>query len=172
MASNLSVNFFVQENITQLNTLEIGTPLPLWSLDAIFGDEVPSIRSYQGKPLLIMFFSLGCPGCIGRSIPYANRVVFEKGDQMSVIGIHTDFHQTGFETAQFIKAKDDFFMRYPFYQDQNYDKTFKDYGAGGTPHWILLDAHGVVQYSLFGSDPNNALLKLDYKIEEVLFENK
>lgn len=46
--------------------------------------------------------------------------------------------------------------------------TFLDYGGGGTPHWILVDKEGNVAYSIFGSDPNNALLRLDLKIGELL----
>ena len=40
--------------------------------------------------------------------------------------------------------------------------------AGGTPHWILVDESGAVVYSIFGSDPNNALLRLDLSMEELL----
>jgi hypothetical protein len=42
------------------------------------------------------------------------------------------------------------------------------YNAGGTPHWILVDKEGNLEYSIFGSDPNNALLRLDFKINELL----
>ena len=155
-------------NNTPLKIIDIGEPLADWSLDTIFGEKVPNLNSYQGKPLLMLFFSLGCPGCLGRAIPYANRVVYENGDKMNVIGIHTDFHHIGYVTEQFQKAKEEFYIRFPFYRDHEFDKTFRNYGAGGTPHWILLDKDGIVKYSLFGSDPNNALLKLDYKIAEVL----
>ena len=151
-----------------LKIIDLDIPLSEWSIDSIFGEEVPTLNSFQGKPLLIVFFSLGCPGCLGRAIPYANRVVYENGANINVVGIHTDFHHSGYSKDQFQKAKEEFYIRFPFYKDQEFDKSFTDYGAGGTPHWILLDSNGIVKYSLFGSDPNNALLKLDYKIAEVL----
>ena len=157
-------------NTPPLKTIKLNSTLSEWSLDTIFGEKVPSLNSYHGKPMLILFFSLGCPGCLGRAIPYANRIVYENSDYINVVGIHTDFHQTDFDTKQFIKAKEEFHIRFPFYRDQEFDKTFTDYGAGGTPHWIILDSEGIVKYSLFGSDPNNALLKLDYKIAEILAE--
>lgn len=148
--------------------LDLDKQIRPWTLESIFGDEVPNVLDYSNQPLLIVFFSLGCPSCLGRAIPYANRVVVENGDKMKVLGIHTDFHHNGYTLEQFQNAKDEFYIRFPFFRDAEYDRTFRDFGAGGTPHWILLDADGKVTYSLFGSDPNNALLKLDYKISEVL----
>lgn len=151
-----------------LSLLDINQPLPEWSLEPIFeGDSVPKVEDYKGKPLLILIFSLGCPGCLGRAIPYANRMVFEKGDKINVLGIHTNFEGVDFTQERFSKAKEEFYVRFPFYKDFNYDTTFLNYGAGGTPHWILVDKNGKVDYSIFGSDPNNALLRLDLKIEEL-----
>ena len=114
-----------------------------------------------------MIFSLGCPGCLGRAIPYANRIVFEKEKEINVIGIHTNFEGVDFEDERFETAKKELYIRFPFYKDFNYDTTFLNYGAGGTPHWILTDKHAIVRYSIFGSDPNNALLRLDLKMREL-----
>lgn len=158
----------MNNNRLNLNQLEIGKPATAWSLDAIFDHEVPTIESYRGKPLLILIFSLGCPSCLGRAIPFANRIVYEKAKEMEVVGVHTNFEGLDFTKNHFIKAQEDFFMRFPIYKDKNYDTTFLNYGAGGTPHWILVDENGNVVYSIFGSDPNNALLRLDLKIEELL----
>lgn len=155
-------------NELEVEDLILDTPILPWSLESIFGDDVPDNSDFLGQPLLILFFGLSCPGCLGRAVPYANRTVVELGDRISVIGIHSDFHRSGFTDSQFQKAKEALYIRFPFYRDQNFDRTFKDYRAGGTPHWILLDAEGKVKYSLFGSDPNNALLKLDYRIAELL----
>ena len=155
-------------NRLALSLLEIGAPLPPWSLETILGDDLPELSAYLGKPLVLLFFSLGCPGCLGRAIPYGNRLVYEKGDKLNVLGIHTNFEGIDFDRDKFAKAKEKYHIRFPFYKDENYDTTFLDYGAGGTPHWILLDQEGLVQYSIFGSDPNNALLRLDYKIAELL----
>lgn len=72
-----------------MKQIEIGNPLPNWKLEQIFGDTVPNVEDYKGKPLLILFFNIGCPGCKGRALPYANRVIVENGDNVNVIGIHT-----------------------------------------------------------------------------------
>lgn len=153
-----------------LNEISQGTTLPEWQLETIFGDEVPTVASFKGKLLLVMFFNLDCPGCLGRAIPYANRVVFEQGDQISVMGIHTGYSSRKFSEDKYQKAKEEFFIRFPFYKDSNYDTTALRYGTGGTPHWILIDKDGIVQYSIFGSDPNNALLRLEYMIAETLLK--
>ncbi len=159
----------MENNRLQLSQVELGKPLPDWSLESIFHKkDPPMVSDYNGKPFLVLFFSLGCPGCLGRAIPYANRVVYENGDNINVIGIHTNFEGIDFKLDKFENAKKEFYIRFPFYKDKNYDTTFLNYGAGGTPHWILVDKDGNVEYSIFGSDPNNALLRLDLKINELL----
>lgn len=155
-------------NRLNLSLVSIGQPLPDWSLEKIFEAEVPDKSTFEGKPLLILFFSLGCPGCLGRAIPYANRVIYENGDKVNVLGIHTDFESIDIAQEKLRGAKEKYFIRFPYFKDKNFDTTFLDYGAGGTPHWILVDREGNVQYSIFGSDPNNALLRLDLKISELL----
>lgn len=154
-------------NRLDLSLLSVGSPLPDWSLEKIFEEEPPQKEAFLGKPLLILFFSLGCPGCLGRAIPYANRMVYELGDQIQVLGIHTNFESLDISTEKFAKAQEEFAIRFPFFKDKNYDTTFLNYGAGGTPHWVLVDKDGTVVYSIFGSDPNNALLRLDLKMREL-----
>lgn len=153
-----------------MQPLELNKPLPNWQLETIFGDQVPNIESFKGKSLLILFFNLGCPGCKGRALPYANRTVVEKGNKVEVIGIHTRFEGPDYVLEDFQKAKEDYYIRFPFFKDANLAETFHKFQAGGTPHWLLLDANGNLKFSIFGSDPNNALLRLDLKIQELLNE--
>jgi len=148
--------------------MELNQHIPEWELSPIFESAVPSLDELKGKPLLILFFNLGCPGCKGRALPYANRVVVENGDDINVVGIHTRFEGPEYQFKDFKKAQEDYFIRWPFYKDENGDSTFRKYNAGGTPHWILLNAEGKLEYSIFGSDPNNALLRLDLRIKELL----
>ena len=156
-----------ENNRLNLSQVELGKPLPEWSLESIFEYEVPAVKEFQGKPLLILIFSLGCPGCLGRAIPYANRIVYENAEQINVIGIHTNFEGLDIDNEKFYAAKEEFYLKFPFYKDFNYDTTFLNYGAGGTPHWILVNEEREVVYSIFGSDPNNALLRLDLKMNEI-----
>ncbi len=98
----------MENNRLNLSQVELGEALPKWSIETIFGDSVPSLEDFQGKPLLILIFSLGCPGCIGRAIPYANRIVFENENKINVLGIHTDFEGLDLSNSRFEKAKQEF----------------------------------------------------------------
>lgn len=158
----------LENNRLNLSQVSLGEKLPAWSIESIFGDELPVVEDYIGKPLLVLIFSFACPGCVGRAVPFANRMVYEHGNKINVIGIHTNFEGIDFPDSKFKEAKDEFFTRFPFFKDINYDTTFLNYGAGGTPHWFLTDKEGRLEYSIFGSDPNNALLRLDLKMNEIL----
>lgn len=147
--------------------MEIGQIVPDWKLESIFGDTVPTLASFQGKPLLLLFFSLGCPGCKGRAIPYANKLIVEDTN-IAIIGIHSNFQGGEYTLSDFENAKEEFYIRFPFYKDCHDTDTFKLFQAGGAPHWILIDKNGKLDYSIFGSDPNNALLRLDLKIQEIV----
>ena len=148
--------------------MELNKRIPHWELLPIFDDSVPVLEDYKGKPVLILFFNLGCPGCKGRALPFANRIVVEHADTITVIGIHTRFEGPEYTLDDFQKAKEAYYIRWPFYKDDGQANTFYKYKAGGTPHWILLNAEGELAYSIFGSDPNNALLRLDLRINELL----
>ena len=150
--------------------MELKQTAPNWNLLSIDSEEVPKNEDFLGKPLLILFFNLGCPGCKGRALPYANRVVVENGDNINVVGIHTRFEGPAYTKADFDKAREEYFIRFPFYVDANLAETFDKYQAGGTPHWVLVDKNGILKFSIFGSDPNNALLRLDLYIQELLQE--
>lgn len=136
-------------------------------LDTIFGEQPPTLNTLKGKPTLILFFYLGCPGCKGRAIPFANKLAYEN-TPINIIGIHSRFEGKIYSTKELQAAKDEFYIRFPFYIDQNDNTTFKAFEAGGTPHWILLDENGTNIQSIFGSAPNKALLRLDLSIKELL----
>lgn len=150
------------------HTFEINKPLPNWSIEKIFEKELPDIKSFEGKPLIVLFFSLQCPGCIGRAIPYANRLVYENTDKINVLGIHTHFEGPEKTIEELIEAKEQYFIRFPYYKDSGFAETFYTYEAGGTPHWIIVDKNGVVVESIFGSDPNRALLRIDLHVKQLL----
>ncbi|HEY0897397.1 MAG TPA: hypothetical protein VGE15_12645, partial [Sphingobacteriaceae bacterium] len=119
-------------------------------------------------PLLILFFYLGCPGCIGRAIPFANQMAYEHQDRISVLGIHSNFEGPEYTDDEIIENLRSLHVRFPVFRDSGLAATFHEYRAAGTPHWILVDRGGQVIRSIFGSDPNRALLWLDYAITEQL----
>lgn len=139
-----------------------------WYLESIDQQEVPNYDSFKGKPLLILFFYLGCPGCIGRAIPFANKMLYEYGNKMNVLGIHSNFEGCEYTNDEIIENLNLLHVKFSVFRDFGLATTFYDYQAGGTPHWILVDKTGRVIRSIFGSDPNRALLWLDYAITEEL----
>jgi len=61
-----------------------------WHLETIGREALPHYDSFKGNPLLILFFYLGCPVCIGRAIPFANKMAYEYEDRTNVVGIHSN----------------------------------------------------------------------------------
>ncbi len=100
-----------------------------------------------------------------RAVPYANRVVVERGDAVQVVGICTDGAET--PAADLRQRLDALHVRFPVYRDAGLAATGHAWRTGGTPHWVLADASGVVVDSIFGSEPNRALLRLDYHLLEL-----
>lgn len=139
-----------------------------WHLESIGQEDLPHYDSFKGKPLLILFFYLGCPGCVGRAIPFANKMAYEHGDRINVLGIHSNFEGPEYTNGEIIENLKSLHVRFPVFRDAGMATTFHDYRAAGTPHWILVDKDGKVIRSIFGSDPNRALLWLDYAITEEL----
>ncbi|MEM9997414.1 MAG: peptide-methionine (S)-S-oxide reductase, partial [Bacteroidota bacterium] len=148
-------------------SFEIGRPLPDWHLESLDGTPVPAPAALADRPLLLLFFHLGCPGCRFRAIPFANRVVVERGDEVRVVGIHTTFEGTDRSDDEIRADLEALYVRFPVHRDAGLAATFHAYRAGGTPHWVLADRGGTVLDSIFGSDPNRALLRLDYRLQEL-----
>ena len=146
----------------------INHPLPDWHLEAIDNQPLPHLMDFKGRPLVILLFYLGCPGCMGRAIPFANNLVYKYGDQISVMGIHSNFEGPDYDDEEIQEMLKELYVRFPVYKDQGVATTFHDYQAGGTPHWILVDSKGIVYKSIFGSAPDRALLWLDYALQELI----
>lgn len=150
----------------------INKPAAPWFIESIDGTNVPLPNDFIGKPLLILFYYLGCPGCIGRAIPFANRMKYEYQDKLNVIGIHSNFQGPEYTDEQILRNMKKLYARFNSYRDAGLATTFHDYEGGGTPHWIVIDENGIVVESIFGSDPNRALLRLDYKFQEMISSNE
>lgn len=147
-----------------------GQELPEWTLESIDDKDVPIVSDFLGKPLIILFINLGCPGCKGRAVPFANRLLVELRDRLNVLCIHSNFKGEDFSNEEIREESEALFMRFPVFRDQELSKTFDLYCALGTPHWVIVDREGKVVDTIFGSDPNRALLRIDYHLESLLNE--
>ncbi len=149
--------------------MELEKKINEWSILPITGNiKINPVDHYLGKPLVILFFNLGCPGCKGRAIPFANWLNIEYKNKINVVGIHTNFEGVDFSDQQLIDCKSEFYINFEYFRDANFNTTFLDYQAGGTPHWIITDEKLNVIYSIFGSDTNNALVRINLKVQELL----
>ena len=142
--------------------------IPPWDIERLGKDEVPDYEKLRGKPLLILFFYLGCPGCTGRAIPFANKMAYEYTDKINIIGIHSNFEGPEYNDDDIVEKLKSLYVRFPVFKDSGLASTFYKYQAAGTPHWILVNREGNVIRTIFGSDPNRALLRLDYALTEEL----
>lgn len=67
-----------------------------WHIEMLDQSIPKRTVDFLGKPLIILFFNLGCPGCKGRAIPFANWINIEYKDKINVVGIHTNFEGVDF----------------------------------------------------------------------------
>lgn len=150
-----------------MNIIE-GKTLPEWAIKPINDRTAPSLQSFHGAPLLILFFNLGCAGCRSRAIPYSIRFS-ELYPELQIVGIHTNFKGIDYLPGQIgiflYKAG----VPYPVFQDHDL-QTYEKYRVEGTPHWLLVNSEGVLLKSIFGS-MGNAIHRLDYSLTE-LFQQK
>ena len=143
------------------------TKAPAWNIESIDDSKIPVLSDFSGKSLLVLFFNIGCLTCLGRAVPYALKLQ-KQFPKLKIIGIHTSFEGREFSADQIKANIDHLKVDFPVVADLNH-QTWSDYEAGGTPHWVLINANGEIEKSIFGSMPN-ALQRLDYSLIEI-FEN-
>ncbi|MEM9950429.1 MAG: TlpA disulfide reductase family protein [Chloroflexota bacterium] len=128
------------------------TIAPQWQVSSLNGLSHPQVTDYEGQHTLLLFFNLGCLGCMSRGLPLANDIARAYPD-LNVLGIHSNFGGLPYtrEQVQAEIAKQD--LSFPVVMDDKHT-TYDRYQAGGTPHWILLNDKGEIEKSIFGSLPN------------------
>lgn len=139
--------------------------IPNWSIESLDGGTAPRIDSFYGRFHLIYFFNIGCIACKTRAIPFASEI-HRAFPEIQISAIHTRFEGPVYSKNQIEEIKLVHKIPYPVYQDSGM-KSYLDFKAEGTPHWVLLDKQGRVLRSIFGSQPN-ALQRLYYLLLELL----
>ncbi len=143
------------------------TKAPIWTIESINDSKMPKLTDFSGEPVLMLFFNIGCPACLGRAVPYALKLK-KQFPNLKLLGIHTRFEGREYPSEQIQLNLDRLKVDFPVVLDQGH-QTWSAYEAGGTPHWVLINEKGEIEKSIFGSMPN-ALQRLDYSLIE-LFEN-
>lgn len=144
--------------------IEPGSELPEWQVETLDGAPPPSFLSFNGSPMVLLFYSVGCPGCKARALPFA-RELSKRWPGGQVIGIHTRFEGPEYSAKQVQEINQVYQVGFPVYLDKDH-ATFDLYQAEGTPHWLLIDKEGRLLKSMFGSMPNT-LQRLDLSVEEL-----
>lgn len=141
----------------------IGQPAPAWQLSDAQGG-VSRLTDFLGRPLLVLFFSIDCPACVGRALPFS-RLVAARYPALRIVGIHSQLEGGRAHTPEQVRAvaeRQQF--SHPVLLDDG-GTTFSAYGASGTPHWVLIDAQGIVRKSFWGST-QGPQQRLEYALQE------
>jgi len=144
------------------------TKAPALDVEMIGDSATPHLADFKRVPLLLLFFNIGCPACLGRAVPYALKLKKQFPD-LQLLGIHTHFEGREFPIDQIQLNLDRLQVNFPVAIDNGH-QTWSAYDAGGTPHWVLINEKGEIEKSIFGSMPNS-LQRLDYSLIE-LFEKQ
>ncbi len=134
-----------------------------WRVTHLDGSAAPQLADLQGKPTLLLFFSLGCLGCLSRGVPLAQQFAINY-PELNVIGVHSNFGNNPYSAGQVQALVDERELQFPVLMDEGH-VTYDSFEAEGTPHWVLLDEQGQVEKSFFGSQPNS-VQRLTYAMLE------
>ncbi len=137
--------------------------LSQWRIRNLDQQAVDASAFFDGRPVMALFFSLGCPNCLSKALPIA-RQVHEKYPEIQVLGIHTRFEGVKFPVPAIQAELRRQGIAFPVVLDVQ-GQTFGLLEAEGTPHWVMLHADGRVEKSIFGSMPN-AIQRIDLTLRE------
>lgn len=139
-----------------------------WPTEFVWQGPVPPPGEW-GRPGLVMFFNLECPGCVARSVPFLKRLAAERGDGLVVLAVHTSHGHRAYARDQVVpqlRRYAEEFARLPFPVALDLDGSVaRASGAEGTPHWLAFDAEGRLVRSFYGSQ-ENARSRLEYLLDE------
>lgn len=114
-----------------------------------FNTKPLTIASLKGKVVLIDFWTYTCINCI-RTLPFTKAWYDKYHDKgLVIIGVHTPEFQFEKESSNVQKAINDFGIKYPVVQDNNY-ATWNAYSNEYWPAEYLIDAQGRIRHTSFG----------------------
>lgn len=140
---------------------------PPWLDDWVHGQPLGPPTTW-GRPGLALLFNLECAGCVSRAIPWFKRASLRARDRATTFGVHSAYGHRTLARSEVVPNLQRFaegFARLAFPVALDVDGAWAaSMGAAGTPHWIVWDAAGRVERSLYGSQAN-ALTRLEYVLE-------
>jgi thiol-disulfide isomerase/thioredoxin len=126
--------------------------LPDFFLTDLEGREY-RLSDYVGeKPVLLVFWTTGCPVCIS-SIPYLNNIFLTRSKDLELISIN--ILESKRAVNRLVAAKG---IKYPVLLDPH-GITARDYRIRGVPTFIVIDLEGSMDY--YGHDSSEAMRKIE-----------
>ncbi len=127
------------------------TPAPeLTGITAWLNPDKPfTIKSLQGKVVLVDFWTNQCINCI-HTLPYVTKWYDTYKDQgFVVVGVHTPEFAYEHTTSSIQTAIQIYGIHYPVAQDNNY-ATWNAYNNQYWPGEYLIDKKGIIRRTYFG----------------------
>lgn len=127
------------------STAQIGQKAPLFSLLDFTGTNV-ALSSYQGKPVVILFWSSGCSSCF-ENMKQLEQVYQQLKDQVVFLAIHRSTQESKKRAALIVQK---FAFSYPLLTDTD-GSVYNQYKFNEfMPITYIIDKNGVVAERLTG----------------------
>ena len=134
-------------------------PMPNIQLEALTGEKIDIARDYKGKALLINFWATWCPHCIDE-IPSMNRALEQLDDEKFAM-ISISYKDTRALLENLLKKIE---VDFPVLLDSD-GKVSKEWNIFAFPSSFLVDANGLIRYSLNAGSIWDSEEMLDYQRE-------
>lgn len=143
MAARTAGNVRAAETPALRKLVQSGEMAPGFALQDIDGRTV-SVTPGDGKPSLIVFFSVFCPLC--RELAPSIRTIASRGDgTVRVVGVNLDGRRFAGAVRSFVA---EYGFGFPVLLDEVRDDMFlasDPYGVDKTPTAVLIDGRGTVR---------------------------
>ena len=137
---------------TEKATVEGSLMLPDFLLQDLEGRE-HRLSDYVGeKPLLLVFWSTGCPACLSE-IPKLNHIYINRSKDLTLLSV--DVLEPKRNVDRLVKARG---VKYPVLLDPH-GLTARDYRIRGVPTIVVIDLKGSMGY--YGHYLPEALKRID-----------
>ena len=129
-------------------------------------DKSFTLKSLQGKVVLVNFWTNQCINCI-HTLPYITKWYYRYKDQgFVVVGVHTPELSYEYTIGSIQQAIQMYGIHYPIAQDNNY-ATWNAYNNQYWPAMYLIDKKGIIRRTHFGEGEYD---KTELAIQKLLKE--
>lgn len=139
----------------QSQGLPVGTEAPDFTLETLDGKTV-KLSELRGKPVFLDFWATWCGPC-RRALPHTQEFAKKYGNDAHILAVNLREDK---ETVRAFMEKHNFTFTVPM---DTKGEVASRYRVRGIPHFVVIDAKGVVQFVQVGFGGG-----IEKKLEEVL----